>query len=407
MKDKILISLLGKGLYQKENKKYDYSLTSYKIEDKIIQSKLVGDALRRLYNPDKIFIVGTVESLWNLADEYIRDYEKVIIPFGKNSEEFWKVFEVLISLDVDNSEIYFDITHGFRSLPLFISTILQFFKNFKNTEIKGVYYGIFEAKEGDITPIVNMLPFIELNQWIESANIFKKYGDGREIAQLISKKVREHKGDEEYHPISTLANKFDIYTKSVGFAAADIYLETIKEIEEKLEKIGNVPNDIKSFSFIIDELKKETKNFDFNLPKWQLYLTISNVLFHKNRYAQALTILRETLHYYIIEELNLLAQGYKIRDIDASIGYILKYQQHFFKKEFIKLVEQIKDLRNLANHAFIGEKGGKKSLKKSIEHLQNYINQANKVLQEAPIRDKSNLKLFLLNELEKKRKYHK
>ena len=151
---KILISVLGKG------RQNDYELTEYKIENfPAKKSKLVSDILQDFIQPDKTYIVGTNESLWHVADEYIKNYEKVIIPFGKNSDEFWQMFKIFSGLPVENSEIHFDITHGFRSIPLFVSTILNFFKNQKNAKITGVYYGIFEAKENGITPVVNMLPF--------------------------------------------------------------------------------------------------------------------------------------------------------------------------------------------------------------------------------------------------------
>ena len=76
---KILISTLGRG--QKDKAKYDYKESTYLLPDgSEVRTKLVSRALLDYVKPDEVYIVGTKESLWNLADELIGNYRKVLIP---------------------------------------------------------------------------------------------------------------------------------------------------------------------------------------------------------------------------------------------------------------------------------------------------------------------------------------
>lgn len=383
---KVLITILGRGKFINEKKGFDYEDTYYQIENNPPQkSKLVGAVLNKFLKPDEIIVVGTNNSLWNLADKYIKKYNKIIIPYGKNQKEFWEIFDIFSKLEVENSEILFDITHGFRSIPLFVSTILNFFKNQKNAIIKGVYYGIFEAKHNDITPVINVLPFIELNNWIEAGNIFSKYGDGREIKNLIEKKFAKLAQEDiekvkKYKEIKNIANELEIYTKSIGFAAVDLYLESIEKIGNKIEKITQIPKDFKAFEYILSDLNKESKLYCFD-KKWKRYLKVVEIFFHKNRYAQALTLLRELMHYYIYEELNIIDN---IKEFDRKISGIIneegkKDSSLILNKKFIRLIDKIKQMRNRTNHAFLGE-GGRKTLNTSIIELENLINQCKNLL---------------------------
>jgi len=382
---KILISMLGRGQFF-ENR-YDYKLVKYEIDGRIKETKLVGDFLKDIINSDEVYVVGTDKSLWNVADEYIKDYQKIIIPYGTNIEEFWEIFRIFSSLDVNNSEVYFDMTHGFRSIPFFVSTILNFFKLQKNVKIKGVYYGVFESKKDDVTPIINMLPFIELNEWIEAANIFVNYSDGRKIKNLIDIKyselansIQDKSNLFKYKEIKNIANELEVYTQNVGFAAVENYLKSLNKIDEKIEKISEYPAGFEAFNFIVNLLDKEADYFRDLKKKWGKFLKVSEIFFHKNRYAQSLTILRETLHYYIYENLNL---SMNIKKFDEKISLVIKNdigKFNYFTKEFLDNVDRVKKLRNITNHAFLGEEISDKKMKKIVSELFELIKDTQNIL---------------------------
>lgn len=171
MAQKVLVGFIGKGNYQETL----YSFAGNQPQ----KSKLVLQVINDHINPDKIYIIGTEESKWEFVEEIFskeKDYEKVIIPFGYNEEEFWTIFDTLLDLNIENSELYIDVTHGFRSLPFFISVALTFFEQVKSVNIKGLYYGIFETKD-EVKPVVDLLPILHLSKWINAYTLFGHYGD--------------------------------------------------------------------------------------------------------------------------------------------------------------------------------------------------------------------------------------
>jgi CRISPR-associated DxTHG motif protein len=246
MEQKILIGILGKN---------DYQTTKYKLEKhEPIESRLVCDVLHRIFNFDRILIVGTEQSSWQIADELFDRYEKIFIPYGKSEEEFWDIFKIMTNLNIDNSHVYFDITHGFRSIPVFLSTILNFYSKVKNIKIEGVYYGIFEAKENDITPVVNILPLLDINRFIDSTFVFQKYSDARDFQELIDEKYSKLSNEDKkrFGHIKQFSKSLNYYSKSVGFTALDLYFESLVHIAQKAEKFMNneIPVYLKPIEFL-------------------------------------------------------------------------------------------------------------------------------------------------------------
>lgn len=71
--------------------------------------------------------------------------ENIMIPFGSNSDEQWKLFDTIFnSLDYGD-EVIVDITHSFRTIPMFLMIILNYAKLLKDIKVKGIYYGALAA----------------------------------------------------------------------------------------------------------------------------------------------------------------------------------------------------------------------------------------------------------------------
>jgi CRISPR-associated DxTHG motif protein len=387
---KILITIIGKGspkrdksgnIIKDKNEKpvFDYFETTYQFNELIKKTKLSSAVIKEKIKPNKIYVLGTSQSLWNLADELIGSYEKVLIPFGTNHDEFWQIFEALASLDVDNKEVYLDLTHGFRSLPLFISTVMNFFEKVKNAKIKGVYYGMFEV-QSEIKPIIDMLPILEMNQWIEGFTLFKEYGDSSKISNLIDEKLKQL-SIEERKKLSKLNALPKVLLKSsnaFGFTALEFYIKSLNDVVDVSQDIKEIPKNIKAIEFLISDIEKSSKVFQTLQKEWEKQLKLAEIYFEKNRYAQSLTALRESLLTFILEENGLEWKDETLRE--KELGKLIKEEPESFPKEFLSLLSQIKDLRNKANHGFIGKDSSEAEINQSIEKLQSYINLAREIL---------------------------
>jgi len=388
-KEKVLISVLGKN---------DYGETVYVFGGLRDKTRYVLKVLRKAIKPDKLYIIGTGKSKWELADEEIgkENYEKVVIPEGRNHDEFWRIFETLISLDVDKKEVYLDITHGFRSIPVFVSTVMNFFEKVRKAEIKGVYYGMYNKEEVE-TPIIDMLPILEINNWIDGFTLFKDYGDSSKITNLIKSKLDMRTLDNE-DVYKNILNWFDISSKAFGFTASDVYINSVNEIANISNNIEDIPSELKALEFIINDIKKLSQLFGKLDKNWQKQLKLTEVYFLKNRYSQALTTLREAIITYILEENDMDWKNFKLRQ--QGIEDLMR--QKALPSELYKLMRDVKNIRNNANHSFINVSAyNHENIKELIETLRDYIRKTKNLLTSLNIKTlkgKLEKELMILNQ---------
>jgi len=108
------------------------------------------------------------------------------IPEGKNHEEMWKIFDIIYDKLNDGDELYIDLTHGFRYLPMLI-VLVNYAKFLKNVQIKSMTYGNFEAQEKGITPVVDLLPIASLQDWTTAAADYINNGYTKHLKDLDRK----------------------------------------------------------------------------------------------------------------------------------------------------------------------------------------------------------------------------
>ena len=69
------------------------------------------------------------------------------LPDGKNEEELFDLFRRIYEVIQLGDSLYFDITHGFRSLPMLALVLINYAKFLKGVEVRSITYGNFEARE--------------------------------------------------------------------------------------------------------------------------------------------------------------------------------------------------------------------------------------------------------------------
>jgi len=391
---KVLISVLGAGNYRE---------TVYRFGDLREKTSYLLTVLKKVLQPDRIYIIGTDKSRWELADRLIGDYEKVLIPFGTSQEDFWQMFKALADLEVDGKDVYLDLTHGFRSIPLFISTAMNFFEKVKDARIKGVYYGMFEV-EGDEKPVVDILPILEMNRWIEGFTLFKEFGDSSKIAKLLEERLSDIplKERKKHSQISKLPKVLSKSVQAFGFTAMEIYIKSLQDIVNVSKSIDAIPDNLKAAEFLIRDIEKSAGIFQNIQKEWEKQLKLAEVYFEKNRYSQSLTALRESLLTFVLEENGLDWKEENLRE--TVLGKLLKEESHLFPEKFVALINRVRDLRNKSNHGFIGKQSGEKEINQSIEKLKGYLADAQNLLHTISIRDNRLKEKILLTykELEEK-----
>ena len=114
----------------------------------------------------------------------------IVLPYGLHRAELDAIFERLaaaLEQLPETNRIYLDITHAFRSLPLYSLAALEYLTRIRGRgRLVGVYYAMLEAgRELGHTPVVALHSVLELHQWIRAGHALQRFGNGYELADLL------------------------------------------------------------------------------------------------------------------------------------------------------------------------------------------------------------------------------
>lgn len=112
------------------------------------------------------------------------------IPTGNSEVELWEIFDKLNRAVRDDDELYIDVTHGLRSLPIVLLTALDYLQRARGIEIAQVTYGAFEAPADahGAKPTFDLTPFFVLREW-SGALALMDVGDLRALGQCLQAPV--------------------------------------------------------------------------------------------------------------------------------------------------------------------------------------------------------------------------
>lgn len=401
---KILISSLGKGV-----KDGNYTMAKYKIGDnaKIYENNSIAKVLIEHLEIDKLFLLGTSGSAWDMiAEKFDLDSESIlslmekiensavtqteltaldkvidthlgtagskswIIDYGANEVELWNNFSILLEMSKSfqaGDEVYVDITHAFRSIPIMSFVMTEFASQVSDIDFKlaGMYYGMFEysqdpknANQG-ITPIVDLSIIYELHQWIRAIDAMKNYGNLDPLVKLLhSNSDSEHKVDKIFTQLNNNIKIANLASIKQFVSNASAKINELKNSKNPIVKL--LSGDIIAF---VERLNKERmSDFQFELAKWfhenkqyaLSYMALSEAIVTKN--AELIGVDRETMDYRdkdLQRRIKSIEHPYdkhfqkgnpgSIVDIRDNIAHQLNERKDFVKQDIEKLDSFLKE----------------------------------------------------------------
>lgn len=115
------------------------------------------------------------------------------IPAGENTEEQHEIFSSIWKLLDSKDNIWIDLTHGYRCMPILELFIILNMEEGKNISINGIYYGMYESQnETGKKPAVELSSAKEISQWTRAIYALKH---GR-ISALIDLPGMDEYNDE-------------------------------------------------------------------------------------------------------------------------------------------------------------------------------------------------------------------
>lgn len=145
------------------------------------------------------------------------------IPMGKNEEEIWQIFDIVYGVLQEGDEVYFDLTHGFRYLPMLVLVLGNYAKFLKRTKVCSITYGNFETRSKDgIAPIIDITAFSTLQDWTAASADYLRHGDSTLIGicgtQQLTPILKETCGkDEAAQNMKKLISSLNTFTDDMRF----------------------------------------------------------------------------------------------------------------------------------------------------------------------------------------------
>lgn len=153
--------------------------------------------------------IGLKEELDNIGIKV----QKVDIKEGNTEEDLWENFSIIYDQLQEDDELYFDITHSFRYLPMFVLVLMNYAKFLKHIKVKFVSYGNYESRDQQsIAPLMNLTTLVKLQEWTNAAADFIDSGHVKSFTETVSLSCdRRVKGfiSEEIKLLNKNLNEFE------------------------------------------------------------------------------------------------------------------------------------------------------------------------------------------------------
>ena len=344
--------------------------------------------------------VGTNETRYNNkteCDEHYERLEKVLgdtklpcqvrdvsIPDGKNEDEMWQVFGIVFDLLQEGDELYFDLTHAFRYLPMLLLVLGNYAKFLKNVRVVYMSYGNYEGRErdnnnpeNDLAPIVDLLPLSILEDWTFAAGAFRETGRVEPLLNSLNvENLKSNFNGTVKIYLSDLIKSLEGFEKSVRVCQSKEIIKggdacMVKALIKKLVSKEMLPAPLLS---VLSDMKSEFMSYS--------QTSLRNIIYTLQwckKYGlvqQGYTLCQEGIVTLFVEHYKSLVtfpkqkefrnywssilglEKAKVSDTDCWRDGLLQYKEiskAVFATEFVRNVREIyadmTDKRNAVNHA--------------------------------------------------------
>lgn len=326
MERKVFISVLGASPYRKcryQSEGFTSSSTRFvqmatleKIgakdwnKDDVVYILLTEQARQVNWTPEKEVRLNNATQKEETYYGLEKDIKKMALPCrvedihiedGANEEQIWKIFNTIYGLLQKGDELYFDLTHGFRFLPMLVLVMSNYAHFLKNTQVKEVVYGNYEARDSEtnIAPIIDLLPLVSLQEWSYAAGQYMDSGNAKALENISSPILNSivkatQGGDKVAKNTSTLIKFLGSVVDEMRNCRGRVLYEgkNIRVLKDRFKDLSETP--LRALNPILermrqdfDELKgnKEVAN-GYSAAKW---------CFDKGLYQQSITLLMEAV----------------------------------------------------------------------------------------------------------------
>lgn len=213
-----LISLLGKS---RADSRTGYRTAKYRFDDGTVrEAPYFGLALLEQTKPDKLVLVGTAGSMWDVffdqqgsdGDDLMDAVEKnsvtanllslheqrlskklgipvqcLLISYARDEVEQTAVLGALAECTTPGEAMILDVTHGFRHLPMLAIVAARYLAHVRQVQVQELYYGALEMTDPETgqTPVLRLGGMLRMLDWVEALAAYEKSGNYGPFADLL------------------------------------------------------------------------------------------------------------------------------------------------------------------------------------------------------------------------------
>jgi len=218
---KTLISFLGKGQTDAQT---GYRMANYRFEEGFLRRvPFFGLALTEYLEPGRLVLVGTAGSMWDvffqresadddavlelmaaveagevdqgllqlpshrLAERLGVAVDCLLIPYARDAAQQAEILRLLAAVVHPGDELYIDVTHGFRHLPMLALVAARYLARVVGVQVQELYYGALEmTTPADETPVLRLGGLLAMLDWVDALASYDKDGDYGVFSPLLA-----------------------------------------------------------------------------------------------------------------------------------------------------------------------------------------------------------------------------
>ena len=255
--------------------------------------------------------------------------ETVNITEDGDEQGLWSVFQTIYDKLQEGDELYIDITHSFRYLPMLLLVLCNYAKFLKQTKVVHISYGNYEPNE-TVNPLVDLMPLVEVQNWTLAASDFLRNGRTASFTALVKERIqpilKATKGqDEDAKALRQFISKLEPLSQSLTTVRGKEIIDggIFRDLNDSAQNLKNTL--IPAMDPLIDKIKDSFSGFaptdniknGFEAARW---------CYDKQLYQQSITILQETLKGYTAKQAGYPCDERQYQDL-AGNAYNIAFKE--------------------------------------------------------------------------------
>lgn len=310
-----------------------YRETTYCWNDQEWTTPFIAEATARFFHPDQLLILVTKEARNQNYGHLERRLEGLLpvhpvdIPSGQNEEELWQMFTAIARQIEPGDQIIFDITNGYRSLPVLSFLAASHIRVVRQATVAKMIYGAYDASVDGKTPVFDLTPFIRLLDWTTATDAFLKFGRADDLTVLVQEAAQDATQLGAPETLHQIADRLKTLTAALQTSRPNEVMQTAEGLGAAIESVRTATAaSAQPFGLLLDKISAEYSRFGLAHPESQALaqevitrqLEMIDWYIDKHLFVQAITLAREWLVSLVIAKNGGDLFNERDRDLAAS-----------------------------------------------------------------------------------------